>query len=689
MRAGAGTRPYMYQTRKNHCNYVAFHLINIVRYWIWWNDLVQGPFEINELTALQAFSEELQVCMEGRVDWLPASRVADLAPAVEALRSHQNSTSFAPPLPPPPPPERPPTLEPLQGYFFAGSPDQKLLFDPPGENKGPFAFAPAGEEPETGLDAWPAQVTMPFRFGGRITVGGENVVRTLAAPVQPAPVDFKPLPRPLPVPVQEPLPEPEPALELFPERDSVDEPETVIVSEIEPPVVDIPEPPLPEIPKTEETPDVIELPRPVSPPSPIIRESPLPEEKLPPPSILPTKEELPLEILPAERPTALPIPEVVPEEPPKKFVLPRMSSWERAERPAPRSWKWLPWVLGASAMMALLVYGALTLMDYFTSRDAIITVKKMNLPEQPIPKVAAAPVVAAPLPVEKPVPVVPLVPKKTPPKAAVVKHASKPKPKAVSKPKVKSTPPPARVPEMNAMLLGVVVTEALKPAASAPVQSPVPAQKKIEKPVPDLYVNRQNDAISQVMKFRIAAGKITIGEQAKTLLETMHDKELLHAAEMGERLYLPDKLSWSALREGGPLYRVYLNYSALQANGDRVQTRSYQFTLDLQTGQVTTDDNATRQDFLSIIDVMTHDRQAMAKDIENILSGVDQLNKQKLRSMVVRNSRKNSTEIQSIESATKSANEKVRKTIIYFRTKYPEKALQNVAKAYSFGELLK
>ena len=54
-----------------------------MRYWIWWNDLIQGPFEQDELVSLRAFSEDLLVCMEDREEWLPVGRIADLASAVE------------------------------------------------------------------------------------------------------------------------------------------------------------------------------------------------------------------------------------------------------------------------------------------------------------------------------------------------------------------------------------------------------------------------------------------------------------------------------------------------------------------------------------------------------------------------------------------------------------------------------
>src|SRR5262245_37851609 len=126
----------MYQRRNFHCNYVAFRLGKIVRYWIWWNDIIQGPFELDELASLRAFSEETLVCMEGREDWIPAGRVADLSPVIEQLRAQRS----APLGPPPPPPKRPPAVTPLQGEFFGDSPGQQPLLKSEDEPKGPFAY---------------------------------------------------------------------------------------------------------------------------------------------------------------------------------------------------------------------------------------------------------------------------------------------------------------------------------------------------------------------------------------------------------------------------------------------------------------------------------------------------------------------------------------------------------------------
>src|SRR6185437_11516970 len=95
----------------------------------------QGPFELDELSTLKALTEELPVCLEDRTDWIPACRVADLAPLIEERRSAR-----MPPLPPPPPPTGRPASEPLQGEFFTQAPNQKWLFPDTDPSKGPFAL---------------------------------------------------------------------------------------------------------------------------------------------------------------------------------------------------------------------------------------------------------------------------------------------------------------------------------------------------------------------------------------------------------------------------------------------------------------------------------------------------------------------------------------------------------------------
>src|SRR5262249_18412487 len=51
-----------------------------VRYWIYWNDRVQGPFETEELRSLRAFTPELPVCEEDRQEWSPAAAITELLP---------------------------------------------------------------------------------------------------------------------------------------------------------------------------------------------------------------------------------------------------------------------------------------------------------------------------------------------------------------------------------------------------------------------------------------------------------------------------------------------------------------------------------------------------------------------------------------------------------------------------------
>jgi hypothetical protein len=218
---------------------------------------------------------------------------------------------------------------------------------------------------------------------------------------------------------------------------------------------------------------------------------------------------------------------------------------------------------------------------------------------------------------------------------------------------------------------------------AAPV-SPAPAPAPV-----DAWIGRQNEAINLVMAYPIPGTKRTVGGQAKMILEDMHEKELLHAAETGERLYLPDKIAWQALREEGPRYRVYLNFSALQASGDRAQTRSCQFAADLKDKKVGSDDSASRRDFLEAATLLTHKHDPLADEIEALLSGVDLLNKHKLRAVLAHKSRQSKKDQKAIQVSVDAARARVHRAIIYFRTRHPEKALQNVAHAYNFIPVLK
>ena len=204
----------------------------------------------------------------------------------------------------------------------------------------------------------------------------------------------------------------------------------------------------------------------------------------------------------------------------------------------------------------------------------------------------------------------------------------------------------------------------------------------------DPWAGRQSDAIKLVMAKTLPGGKITVGNQAKTLLMQMHEKELMHAAETGERLYLPDKMGWAALQEDGARYRVYLNFQAMQANGERVQARSYQFIVDLKSKAVRADDPATEQDLLTQNAELNFKHNPMAIDIDSILGGVDTYNKHKVQMIIIRKSRSNRDERTHIETALKAAQARILRAILYFRRTYPDKALQNVARAYNFTELV-
>ena len=185
------------------------------------------------------------------------------------------------------------------------------------------------------------------------------------------------------------------------------------------------------------------------------------------------------------------------------------------------------------------------------------------------------------------------------------------------------------------------------------------------------------------MRHKIYNGQRIVAENARIMLQSMHQKELLHAAETGERLYLPDKLSWTALREDAALYRAYLVFSALQANGERTQYSSYQFHANLEYKQVVPIDDLTKHDFFDASAMVTFAANPLATDIESLLSGIDDLNRQKMRAMIEKNS-KDSVEHKAELTALQNAQIKVQKMIEYFRSRYPENNLLNVAKAYNF-----
>jgi hypothetical protein len=249
---------------------------------------------------------------------------------------------------------------------------------------------------------------------------------------------------------------------------------------------------------------------------------------------------------------------------------------------------------------------------------------------------------------------------------------------------VASEPKPATVAAPEALSIG----KALPRVPQAKPQVAPPGKPAPLVPI-DPWKGKENDAIALTLHKKIYGGKRTIESNAQLILEELHEKELLHAADTGERLYLPDKINWSAIHQDEAIYRVYLNFSALQANGERDLTRSDQFLVSLQLNGVTPVDENTRNDFFNDATMLIHHHSKEADDIEGLLSAVDQLNKQKMRAIIVKKNRHNKEELKEIEKALTIAQEKLRKAVVYFRTQYPEKALQNVARAYDFVPLLK
>jgi len=239
------------------------------------------------------------------------------------------------------------------------------------------------------------------------------------------------------------------------------------------------------------------------------------------------------------------------------------------------------------------------------------------------------------------------------------------------------------------------------PKAPAPVMATVPAGTAVptvnsQMTPASVSENKENpwkdrfkEAINLATHKKISTTGQSVGERAIVMLEGMHDKELLYAADTGQRLYLPDKIAWSALQESGPVYRVYLGFSADQANGERTQTQSYQFQANLEHHVVVTDDAASAADFLNATTSLVHKRDPRAADIQNVLSGVDLLNKQLMRAIIVKDNRKNRLEEKDIAAAIKTAMQRFQRAVIYFRSNYPDAMLQKIAQAYSFTKLLK
>ena len=109
-----------------------------MRYWIWWNDLIQGPFELDELISLRAFSEDLLVCMEDREEWLPAGRIADLVCGGRTAENEPGRDSGVRRLLPPRPTGRRPRLH-FKVNFSPNLPGQQTLLGSEDEPKGPYA----------------------------------------------------------------------------------------------------------------------------------------------------------------------------------------------------------------------------------------------------------------------------------------------------------------------------------------------------------------------------------------------------------------------------------------------------------------------------------------------------------------------------------------------------------------------
>ena len=103
-----------------------------------------------------------------------------------------------------------------------------------------------------------------------------------------------------------------------------------------------------------------------------------------------------------------------------------------------------------------------------------------------------------------------------------------------------------------------------------------------------------------------------------------------------------------------------------------------------------TDDAVTQQDLLTQPAELTFKHNPMATDIDSILGGVDTYNKHKVQLIIaVKKNRHNHEERGKMETAMNAAEAKIKRAVIYFRRTYAETALQNIAKAYFFTELLK
>lgn len=528
---------------------------------------------------------------------------------------------------PPPPPQGPPNRAVLQGELFLEPNGQQHLIGINGNP--PYYFHPSDENPELPSTGYLPVQTSPFRF----------FAPSLPTSLAMAPMPLVELPKPVVPPIPPTPIEPhvieeselgvlEP--EALPESHETVEPKTELPlpTTVEKPVVESPRYGKPRI-------EMPQFPIPLQISAPKVE----PKVEAPPP----------VPIQPRLHPS--PLPDFA------KLSLPEILDLE----PRPRKSRAWIWILFGSVAIAML--GAFV----FTNRlhRAVEIMPPPPLPEPERMSEPPAIVEEPPIEVVKP----PKIERKKPKKPKAIKRAPKPEPIAEAAPVSEPVPEP-------------------EPAA-VPVTSIPGMSAATENAAPDLWKGKEQEAIERVLKCKIFSGKSTIGETAKLTLLGMHDKELLHAADTGERLYLPDKLSWSALREEGSRYRVYLNFMAWQLNGERVQPRTDAFSVDLQRNGVTPADDSTQKNFFDPAGLIQHQPNTKADDIESVLSAVDTLNRHKLRSVILKSGKLKKDEQKSFQAAIDAAEKKFIKTIVYFRTKYAEKTLQNVAKAYGFTAVLK
>jgi hypothetical protein len=153
----------------------------VMRYWIFLEEQVQGPYTADELAALGNFSPGLLVCEENRQEWIPVDNIPELAKRLSGNTRNDMPDSPRPATPAAKPPAAVPPApqttgqspqggsagkkpavftaapEGVQGELFGSEPGQEKLFD---NGEGSFYYGPPAAK-ETGGP----RVTMPFRFG--------------------------------------------------------------------------------------------------------------------------------------------------------------------------------------------------------------------------------------------------------------------------------------------------------------------------------------------------------------------------------------------------------------------------------------------------------------------------------------------------------------------------------------------